>query len=271
LGLTAEISEGRQGTFFGVLRSAQGLSFILGPAIGGALSLVALRAPFLADAGLSLVACGLLVCFVPAGTTQPHEGHDWAQLRRLKALFADRRLYAFALFCGVNNVAFPVLSAFVPVKARSLGADPRHISLMLALEAGCFALASWLVGRASDRWGRRPFVIAAQPGVMLACVGLALARSWPGLASWYALYGLAGGTTFLLGLVMTADVIPKADAAGMLGAFDAAVDLLLFVAPALALAAYGQLGHIEPLILAAGLPALLALPVALRSAETKSG
>ena len=57
LGLTAEISEGRQGTFFGVLRSAQGLSFILGPAIGGVLSLVSLRTPFLADATLSMAAC----------------------------------------------------------------------------------------------------------------------------------------------------------------------------------------------------------------------
>jgi MFS family permease len=269
LGLTAEISAGRQGTFFGVLRSAQGLSFILGPAIGGVLSLVSPRAPFLVDAGLSLVACGLLVRTVPGRPVHPGEGHDWAQLQRLKTLFADRRYYAFALFCGVNNVAFPVLSAFVPVKARSLGADPRQLSLLLAVEAGCFSLASWLLGRASDRWGRRPFVIAAQPGVLLACIGLALARSLPWLVAWYALYGLAGGTTFLLGLVMAADVTPKADAAGTLGAFDAAVDLLLFLAPAVALAAYGQLGQVDPLILVAGLPALLALPVALRAGETK--
>jgi MFS family permease len=269
LGLTAEISEGRQGTFFGVLRSAQGLSFILGPAIGGVLSLLSLRAPFVVDAGLSLVACGLLVRTVPGRPVYSGEGHDWAQLQRLKTLFADRRYYAFALFCGVNNVAFPVLSAFVPVKARSLGADPRQLSLLLAVEAGCFSLASWLLGRASDRWGRRPFVIAAQPGVLLACIGLALARSLPWLVAWYALYGLAGGTTFLLGLVMAADVTPKADAAGTLGAFDAAVDLLLFLAPAVALAAYGQLGQVDPLILVAGLPALLALPVALRAGETK--
>jgi MFS family permease len=269
LGLTAEISEGRQGTFFGVLRSAQGLSFILGPAIGGALSLVSLRTPFLADAALSLAACALLVYFVPSRATHSGEEHSWAQLRRLKALFADRRFYAFALFCGVDNVAFSVLSAFAPLKARSLGADPRHISLMLALGAGGFSLASWLVGRASDRWGRRPFVIAAQPGVMLACAGLALAQSWHWLAIWYALFGLAGGTTFLLGLVMAADVTPIADAAGTLGAFDAIVDLLLFVAPALALVGYQQLGRVDPLLLLAGLPAVLGLPVALVTRETK--
>jgi hypothetical protein len=55
----------------------------------------------------------------------------------------------------------------------------------------------------------------------------------------------------------------------MLGAFDAAVDLLLFASPALAMLVYQQLERIGPLILMAGLPAVLALPVALRVGETK--
>jgi MFS family permease len=103
---------------------------------------------------------------------------------------------------------------------------------------------------------------------MLACIGLALAQSWPWVMAWYALYGLVGGTTFLLGLVMAADVTPAADAAGTLGAFDAAVDLLIFVAPMLALAVHRWLGRESPLFLAAGLPALLALPVAFAVGET---
>jgi len=68
---------------------------------------------------------------------------------------------------------------------------------------------------------------------------------------------------------MAADVTPAADAAGVLGAFDAAVDLLLFAAPALALVAHQQWGRVDPLLLSAGLPALLALPVALVIHETK--
>jgi MFS family permease len=270
LGLTADISQGRQGTFFGILRSAQGLSFMLGPAMGGALSFVSLRTPFVVDAMLSWVACALLLRMVPARAGHPSEGHAWKQLQHLHALFADRRFCAFALFCGVNNMAFPVLSAFLPVKARLLGADPPQISLLLAVEAGCFSLASWLVGRGADHWGRRAFVVAAQPGVLLACTGLAFAQRWPWLVAWYALYGLAGGATFLLGLVMAADVTPAAHAAGTLGAFDAAVDLLLFAAPAVALAIYQRWTHIDPLLLAAGLPALVALPVALMTGETKA-
>jgi MFS family permease len=269
LGLTAEIGEGRQGTFFGILRSAQGLSFILGPAIGGALSLVSLRAPFLVDATLSLVACVLLVWLVPPKAAHPTETHHWAQLKRLKSLFADRRFYAYALFCAVNNVAFPVLAAFLPVRARLYGASPAQISWIMAAEAACFSLACWLVGWATDRWGRRPFVIAAQPGVILSCVGLSLAVSWPWMLVWHALFGLCSGSTFLLGLVMAADLTPPADAAGTLGAFDAAVDLLLFVAPAAAIAAHRCLGSESLLFLVSALPALVALPVAIVVGETK--
>lgn len=269
LGLTAELGRGRQGTFFGVLRSAQGLSFMAGPAIGGALSLLSLRAPFLADAALSLAACVLLVQLVPAGSGRAAEGHTWAQLRRLKRLFADRRYYAYALFVGVDNVAFPVLAALVPVAARSFGAAPRDIGLLLAAQAACFSLASWGAGRLSDRLGRRPLVIAAQPAVIVACVGVALARSWPGMIAWLALYGLGAGATFVLGLVMAADVTPGADSAGTLGAFDAAVDLLILAAPAVAIAVYDQIGRVTPILLAAALPALIALPVALLTRETR--
>jgi hypothetical protein len=44
---------------------------------------------------------------------------------------------------------------------------------------------------------------------------------------------------------------------------------VLFVAPALALALYGTLGRIEPLLLLAGIPAWLALPVAWRVRDTR--
>jgi len=54
----------------------------------------------------------------------------------------------------------------------------------------------------------------------------------------------------------------------VLGAYDAAIDLVLFTAPALAL--YEPLRRIQPLLLLAGVPALLALPVSWRVQETLS-
>jgi MFS family permease len=266
LGLTAEMSEGRQGTFFGVLRSSQGLSFILAPSIGGWLSLYSLRAPFVVDGLLSFAACAVLFAFVRSGKIESGHRLDLSGLARV---FSQRRVWAFALFVAVNNFAFPILSAFLPVKAVSLGCAAWQIAVLLAMESIGFTAASFLVGRFSDRLGRRPFVIAAQPLIVLAGVGLLLARDLPSMVAWYTLFGLASGTTFLLGLVMMADVTPNERAAATLGMFDAAIDLVIFVAPPIAIAASGLVG-LDPVLALAVLPALLAFPVALAVRETKA-
>jgi MFS family permease len=265
LGLTAEMSAGRQGTFFGVLRSSQGLSFILAPSIGGWLSLYSLRAPFVVDGLLSFVACAVLFAFVRSGEIRQSRR---LALSELAQVFSQRRVYAFALFAAVNNFAFPILSAFLPVKAVSLGYAAWQIAVLLVMEAIGFTVASFLVGRFSDRWGRRLFVIAAQPLIVLACVGLFLVHDLPPMIAWYTLFGLAGGTTFLLGLVMMADVASSERAVATLGLFDAGIDLVILIAPPVGLAASGLVGP-DPVLALAGLPALLAFPVALTVRETK--
>ena len=275
LGLTAEISEGRQGAFFGVLRSSQGLSFIVAPSIGGWLSLYSLRAPFIVDGLLSCAACAAIFVFVRdrrGGVSPPSAGGDTGGvtlLLQLARVFSQRRVWAFALFAAVNNFAFPILAAFLPIKAVSLGYATWDIAAMLALEAIGFTVASFVVGRFSDRIGRRPFVIVAQPLIVLACVGLFLARDLATMVAWYTLFGLAGGTTFLLGLVMMADITPSDHAATTLGAFDAAIDLVIFIAPFIGIATSGFIG-LEWVLVLAGLPALVAFPIALATRETRT-
>ena len=74
--------------------------------------------------------------------------------------------------------------------------------------------------------------------------------------------------TSLIGSVMLADITRDNRRATVPGVYDAAIDLVLFAAPALAL--YEPLGRIQPLLLLAGVPALLALPVSWRVQETLS-
>jgi MFS family permease len=270
LGLTAEIAEGRHGSFFGILRSSQGLSFILAPTLGGWLSLWGLRIPFVADGLLSLLA-GLILALVvrqqPSRSDVAHTAEQWGQLR---SLFTDGRVYAFFLFGAVNNFAFPILLSFVPAKGQLLGLAPWQISLVLASEAIAYTLSAYVAGTYSDRWGRRPFVIVAQPLILLACIGLTLSCTLLGLAAFYALFGLGSSMTFLMSSVMMADITPTSRCATVLGAFDAGIDLVLFAAPAIALALCGPLRRIEPLLLLAGVPAVVALPVAWRAQETRA-
>ncbi len=269
LGLTAEIAEGRHGSFFGILRSSQGLSFILAPMIGGWLSPWGLRVPFIVDGVLSLLACVILASVVRNRDSSPIASSAFDQWRRVALVFADPRVYAFALFGAANNFAFPILAAFVPTKGQLFGLTPWHISVILTSEAVTYTLCAYLCGRLSDQWGRRPFAILAQPIIVLACVGLAVSRSMPGLAAFYGLFGLGASATFLMSSAMLADITPSDECAAVMGAFDAAIDLLLFVAPALALALYKPLGSIDPLLLMASVPALMAFLVAWRVKETR--
>jgi MFS family permease len=270
LGLTAEIAEGRHGAFFGVLRSSQGLSFIVAPVIGGWMSLWGLGAPFLADGLLSMMACAILALTVGEDKRMSSPGRSANQLRQFKSIFTDKRVYAFALFGIVNNFAFPILASLVPTKGQLLGLTPWQISVILASEAVTYTVGAYLTGRLSDRWGRRLFVIAAQPLIIGACLGLAWAHSLLGLSTFYALFGLGSSMTFLMSSVMLADITPDDRRATALGAFDTAIDLMIFVAPALALALYAPLERIEPLLLLACVPALVALLVSWRVRETLS-
>jgi len=103
---------------------------------------------------------------------------------------------------------------------------------------------------------------------VIACVGLFFARDLPTLTAWYTLFGLASGTTLLLGLVMMADITPNARAATTLGSFDAVIDLVIFIAPLIAITASGAIGTEWVLVLAA-LPSLVAFPIALATRETR--
>ncbi len=269
LGLTAELAVGQHGAFFGILRSSQGLSFIIAPVIGGQLSQWGLRLPFVVDGLLSLLACAVLALVVRDQGQAQGSGHSIEQWKQLKSLFTTPSIYAFFLFGMANNFAFPILASFVPTKGQLLGLTPRQLSVVLASEAVAYTAGSYLVGRLSDRFGRRPFAILAQPLILLACVGLALSHRWAELSAFYALFGLGSSMTYLMSSVMMADITPNEHCATVLGAFDVAIDLVLFVAPALALALYGHLKNIEPLLLIAAIPALIAWPVACQVRETR--
>ncbi|MEM4723462.1 MAG: MFS transporter [Candidatus Hadarchaeum sp.] len=232
LGLTAEIAAGQHGAFFGILRSSQGLSFIVAPVIGGQLSRWGLRVPFVVDGLLSLLACAILALVVRNQGQAQGSGHSMnsiKQWKQFKSLFTAPPIYALFLFGVANNFAFPILASFVPTKGQLLGLTPRQLGIVLASEAVAYTAGSYLVGRFSDRFGRRPFVIIAQPLILLACVGLALSHRWAELSAFYAAFGLGSSMTYLMSSVMMADITPSEHCATVLGAFDAAIDLVLLL------------------------------------------
>jgi len=103
LAITASLGADQPGKFFGILRSSQGLSYVIGPALGGVLSLVSLRTPFIVD-GLFSLGAFLAAVVLLQDTSQARSEHDLNVLRGLGSVFSDKRVYLYLLM-GISGCA----------------------------------------------------------------------------------------------------------------------------------------------------------------------
>jgi MFS family permease len=255
--ITARLGSGQPGRFFGILRSSQGLSYVVGPALGSLFSLVSLRTPFLADGALSLLA------FVAATRLLRDLGRDrsvqaLSLVRGLRSAVSDKRV-AIYLLMGISGVfGFGILYSFVPTKAQLAGLEAWQIGLILTMGSLVFSAISYTIGALSDRFGRRRFVIGAQGVIVLGGIGLAFSSSFWGLLLWYALFCVGETITFVLSTIYASEVFDPAYMGVSMGAFDSTMDLSLVVGPVLAVSVHRATGQITPVLLMAGIPAAFA-------------
>lgn len=260
LAITASLAKDQPGKSFGILRSSQGLSFVLGPAIGSALSLASLRMPFLVDGALSLLAFAAALVLIKDGPCAKRE-HDLSVFRGLKAVFSNKRMYLYVLM-GVSGLfGFGVLSNFIPVKAQTIGLTPWRIGMILSSGALIFSLVAYSTGVLSDRFGRVRFVIGAQVLIMAGGLGLALSSSFAGLLVFYGLFCIGETVTYLLSFVYAKEAFPEERIGASMGAFDSLIDLSLLLGPLAGILMLRLSGRFGPVFLIGVAPAALAFVV----------
>jgi len=258
LAITASLAEGRQGRFFGILRSSQGLSFVVGPMLGSAFSLVSLRTPFVVDGILSL-AVFVVALFVMPGREAASPGHRLSPLRGLKRTFAERRVYLYLLL-GVSGLfAFGILFSFVPAKAEVLGLESWQVGAILGFGALIYSVVSFFAGRLSDNVSRRMLVVVSEMAMLVAVAGLHVASGFALLVAFYGLFCVGEASVCLLSFAYAAKVFDKEQIGTSMGAFDSVMDLSLFAGPVLGALLYKTTGLTGPVFLLASLPAICAL------------
>lgn len=257
LAITARLGTREPGRFFGILRGSQGLSFVIGPAVGSVCSLVSLRLPFLVDGSLSLLAL-LAASRLLTGTQKATRDHTLSVFRGLRSAFSDHRVYLYLLMGIAGTFAFGIFHGFVPTKAHLIDLRAWHIGAILSGGALIFSAVSYVTGRLSDRQGRRTFVIASQIVIVVAGLGLFTSDSLAGLAGFYWLFCVGESVTYLLSFVYAADIFDKEYVGASMAAFDSLMDLSLFVGPLAAVSVYKAAGAIGPALLIAIVPAALA-------------
>ncbi len=178
---------------YGLLSSAFGIGFVLGPAIGGLAGNVDARLPFWIAAGFSLINWLYGFFVLPESLKPEHRvlKVDWKRANpvgSLKLLMRHRELYGLSAVNFIVLVAHDALpNLWVLYLIAQFGWDQRSIGFSLALVGVCSAItASTLVGPAVKRFGERRTLV----------MGLAV------YVTGYVLFGVNNGYVFLFAILV---------------------------------------------------------------------
>lgn len=163
-------------------------------------------------------------------------------------------LLPIVLIVFIDVLGFTVVIPLLPFFAQDFGATPATVGVLISVYAVCALFAGPLLGRASDRYGRKPVLLVSQAGSLLGFVMLAMAPSLLWLFLGRALDGLTAGNVPTARAYISDVTAPK-DRSAAFGLITAAFGFGFMIGPAGAglLARYG---HEVPLWTAAGLSGL---------------
>jgi MFS family permease len=209
---------------------------VTGPAFGGALATISLRAPFFVYAGTLAAALAITVTAL-RGSAGPPVRTDGASPPRssLRAAFADPA-YRAALVTNLGNgwVLFGIRSSLVPLfVADVLGRTAFWVGIGFLVGALTQAAALWPAGRIVDQVGRRPAMVG---GSLLGVASMALLigiQTLPGFLVAMALYGIAAAFLGVAPAAVVGDVV-EGQGGRVVAVFQMAADVGAVAGPLLA-------------------------------------
>jgi DHA1 family bicyclomycin/chloramphenicol resistance-like MFS transporter len=174
---------------------------------------------------------------------------------------------------SLSRLAIPVLTAMValgpvstdlylpslPSIGTAFAATVSQTQLTLSIFMLGFAVGTLIHGPMSDRFGRRPLILAGLAVFTLGGLGCALAGSIEHLMAWRALQGLGGSAGVVLSRAVVRDLFPREQAARVLSYMAGVMALAPALAPILGGWIHGAVGWPGQFWTLAALGAALAL------------
>ncbi len=154
----------------------------------------------------------------------------------------------------IDLVGFGIVLPILPLWAEEFGASPTQIGVLTASYAVAQLLFAPLWGRLSDRYGRRPVILASLAGSAVAALLIGLAQALVLLFLARVLQGIAGAS-YAAAQAYVADVTTARDRARGMGLIGAAFGLGFILGPAIG-AVFSAVDARLPFFVAAGLAAL---------------
>ena len=141
-------------------------------------------------------------------------------------------LTALLITVFIDMVGFGIIIPLTPFWAERFGAAPDTVTLLFATYSACGLAFSFLWGWASDKWGRRPVLLASLVGSVLSFLWLGFAEALWMLFAARAIGGISGANV-AVGQAYIADVTTEENRARGFGLFGAAFGLGFVLGPAI--------------------------------------
>jgi DHA1 family tetracycline resistance protein-like MFS transporter len=173
----------------------------------------------------------------------------------------NRPLASIFLIVFIDLLGFGLILPLLPYYAETFGASDTVVGLLVASYAAAQLVGAPILGRFSDRFGRRPVLLLSLVGTLLGFLLLGFANTLWILFAARILDGLTGGNISVAQAYIT-DVTDAKDRAKGLGLIGAAFGLGFIIGPASG-GLLSQWGYAVPAFVAAGLVTVNLLMVAL--------
>ena len=208
----------RRGTHMGVYNSFRLVGFGGGPLLASLLvELGPFRLPglppisgfdatFVVAGGMALLSTGLVAVLVEDSTGGASRG------RRLRIRVLDRErggldsIFALGLATLVMAACMALLSAIEPEVNQRLGQGPILFSVEFVALIAALAVLQPFVGRASDTYGRKPFVLVGMAALVPTTIGQGLVHAPWEMMLLRVLQGAAGAMIFAPALALAGDL-----------------------------------------------------------------
>lgn len=166
----------------------------------------------------------------------------------------NKQLLTIFIIVFIDLLGFGLILPLLPYYAETFGATPTVVGLLVASYAAAQLLGAPVLGRLSDRYGRRPILLVSIFGTVIGFMLLGVAKTLIILFISRILDGLTGGNISVAQAYIT-DITDEKNRAKGLGMIGAAFGLGFIIGPA-AGGALSVYGYAVPAFVAAGLAML---------------
>ena len=234
-----------RGTRLGFYASVQGIGQTLGPLLGGFLiSWQGFKLPFLISGLLGIGGLLLFLTF-PIGTSWRERKNITKNfLQGLREVAGNRGLIMTSVAVASQMFAVGAYNAFLPLYAKEVAhLEAWHIGVIFGAQTTTALLARPLMGKFSDRFGRKPIILAAFVWCAFLIALLPKLQCFKTLLLFGVAWGFGTAVVSSVASAFITDLAKRAHYGAAHGAFGTIFDLGEAAGPIIAGLLVAQLGY----------------------------